>query len=61
MQKYLIILVNRFNNKPISHKHINKKMYVWVELSIVFDKNSTETTSGIKIKLNPENNSLTKI
>ncbi|GHT09535.1 hypothetical protein FACS189426_08260 [Bacteroidia bacterium] len=61
IQKYIIILVNRFNKKPIRDKQINKKTYVLIELSIVFDKNSTEPTSGNKIKLNTENNSLTKI
>jgi hypothetical protein len=51
IQKYLIILIDRFNNKPISHKPVNKKTYVWVEFSIAFDKNSTRAMGGIKIKL----------
>jgi hypothetical protein len=60
IQTNLMILVNRFNNKPISHKHRNKETYVLAERSMVFDKNSREPTRGNKIKLNPENSSLTK-
>jgi hypothetical protein len=61
IQKYLIILVNKFNNKPINHKLINKKAYILIEFSIVLDNNSTGTMNGNKIKLNSENNSLTNI
>jgi len=61
IQKYLIIRVNKFNNKPINHKHINKEIQVLIEIPIVLDKNNKGITSGKNIKLNPESNSLTKI
>jgi hypothetical protein len=63
IHKYLIILVNKFNPKPINHKPVNKLTYVMVGLSVVIilDKNNIGATNENKIKLVSKNNSLTVI